>query len=261
MPFAMSAGVRIYWRADGHADAPPLVLGNSLGTDFALWDPIMAALTRSFRVIRMDTRGHGASDVPAGDYSIEMLGRDVLAVADAAGIGRFSWMGVSLGGMIGMWLGANAGDRITRLVLSNTGARLDPGGWADRIARIQAGGMAAIAGTVMGRFFTPDFVAKADAHCATVRQTLLALDPAGYAGCCAAIRDMDLRPQLPRIAAPTLVIVGERDLATPRELGEAIVAAVPAARLVALPVAHIPHSEISDRFVAEVVPFLRAAIN
>jgi len=261
MPFTTRAGARIYWRSDGHPDAPPLMLGNSLGTDFALWDPIMPALTQSFRVVRMDTRGHGASDAPAGDYTIEMLGRDVLAVADAARLDRFSWAGVSLGGMIGMWLGANSSERVARLVLSNTGAKLDPSGWADRIAKIRAGGMAAIADTVMGRFFTASFVANPNAHCATVRETLLSLDPVGYIGCCAAIRDMDLSSALARIVAPTLVVVGEHDLATPRPLGEAIAAAVPGARLLVLPVAHLPHSERPEQFVAEVVPFLRRAVN
>lgn len=256
MPFVTSAGARLYWRADGRPDAPALVLGNSLGTDHALWDPVMGRLTDAFRVIRMDTRGHGASDAPAGDYSIDQLGRDVLAVADAAKASRFAYLGVSLGGMVGLWLGAHAAERLDALVLCNTGARLAPSGWADRIARVQDGGMAAIADLVMTRFFTPAFVERANPHFATVRSTFLALDPVGYVGCCAAIRDMDLRPALARIATRTLVIAGEHDQATPKELGEAIAAGIAGARLALLPVAHIAHSEMPGRFVDEVVRFL-----
>lgn len=258
MPFAHSSGARLWWRADGHPGAPALVLGNSLGTDHALWDPVVARLADRFRVIRMDTRGHGASDAPVGDYTIDQLGRDVLAVADAAGATRFAYAGVSLGGMVGMWLGAHAADRVTHLVLCNTGARLAPTGWADRIARVQKDGMAGIVDMVMARFFTEGFVARRTPFFDTVRETFLRLDPVGYVGCCAAIRDMDQRPALARITAPTLVVVGDHDQATPRELGEAVAAGIAGARLIALPVAHIPHVEIPGRFVDEVVRFLGA---
>jgi len=227
MPFVNIDGVRLYWRADGRGDRPALLLGNSLGTDHALWDAVMPTLMERFRVIRYDMRGHGASDAPAGDYSIDRLGRDALAVADAAGVKLFSWAGISLGGMVGMWLGAHAPERIQRLVLSNTAAKLDAKIWAERIAKIQAQGMGAIVEAVMQRFFSARFIERGDARYATVRDTFLSLDAGGT-----------------------------HDLATPAALGEAIAAAIPGARHASLPVAHIPHLEAARAFCDLVVGFL-----
>jgi 3-oxoadipate enol-lactonase/4-carboxymuconolactone decarboxylase len=250
MPFVHHAGARIYWRSDGDPSLPPLLLANSLGTDHALWDPVMPRLTDFFRVIRMDGRGHGASDAPAGEYTIELLAHDLLAVADAAGAPHFDFAGVSLGGMIGQWLGLHAPQRLHRLVLCNTSARIDPAGQIERIAKVRAGGMSAVADTVLGRFFTPRFVARGSAHYHTVRSTLLGLDPVGYAGACAAVRDHDLLAQLPRVEVPVTVVVGRRDTSTPPEMGDAIVATIPGARRVELDCAHMPHSEDPPAFVA-----------
>jgi 3-oxoadipate enol-lactonase/4-carboxymuconolactone decarboxylase len=250
MPFATHAGARLYWRTDGDPALPPLVLVNSLGTDHCLWDPVMPRLADFFRVIRMDMRGHGASDAPAGEYTVELLARDVLAVADAAGAARFDLCGISIGGMIGQWLGIHAGERLRRLVLCNTTGRADPAPQAARIATVRAQGMPAVLDTVLGRFFTGHFRARGNAHLHSVAQTLLGLDPVGYTGCCAAVRDHDLLAQLPRVAVPTTVVVGRHDLSTPPEMGRAIAAAIPGAAIVELDCAHIPHSEDPPAFVA-----------
>jgi len=109
VPFVIRDGARLYWRGDGDPASPPLLLGNSLGTEHALWAPVVPALQRHFRLLRFDLRGHGASEASEGEYTIAMLAQDALAVADAAGARRFSYIGISLGGMIGMWLGAHAG--------------------------------------------------------------------------------------------------------------------------------------------------------
>ena len=259
MPFIQTDGARLYWRCDGADGRPALLLGNSIGTDHCLWDPVMPALTRAFRVIRFDMRGHGASEAPAGEYSIEKLARDALAVADAAGAKRFHYAGISLGGVIGMWLGAHAPERLEKLVLSNTSPYFGPEGWTARIAAVQAGGMAAVADMVMGRFFTPAFVAAADARYGTTRRTLLEVNPAGYIGCCAALRDMDQRASLASIKAPTLVIAGTVDQATPPAQGQAIAQAVAGATYVDMPSAHIPTLETPAAFVDAVLGFLAAA--
>ncbi len=243
MPFVQTDGARLYWRCDGPDSAPALLLANSIGTDHALWEPVMPVLMRAFRVVRYDARGHGASDAPAGEYSMERLGRDALAVADAAGAKRFHYAGISLGGMVGMWLGANAAERIDRLALCNTSAYSGPASWAARIAAVRSGGMAAIADMVMARFFTPAYVKQADARFASVRRMFLSIDAGGYVGCGAAIRDMDLRAGLPRIKAPTLVVAGTFDQATPPAEGQAIAQAIPGARYAELPCAHIPTHE------------------
>jgi 3-oxoadipate enol-lactonase / 4-carboxymuconolactone decarboxylase len=257
MSFIHREGARIYWRIDGRADAPPLLLVNSLGTDHAMWNPVLGGLARYFKVIRFDQRGHGASDAPPGNYTIEMLGRDALAVADAAGATRFCYVGVSLGGMVGMWVAASAPERVERIVLANTSAQLAPQGFDERITQVMLGGVAAITDAVLGRFFTARYAARRTEHYETVRQTLLSIDATGYAGCCAAIRDMDLVPMLSRIVAPVLVIAGTHDPSTPPEHGRRIARALQNARYVELPTAHFSHSEQPARFVDLVVRFLR----
>lgn len=256
MAFVDRNGTRIHWRCDGRADAPALVLVGSLGSDHTMWSPVLDGLARHFRVLRLDTRGHGASDAPAGDYTLADLAGDVLAVAQAAGTTRFHYAGVSLGGMIGMWLAATHPQCVDRLVLSNTAAEADPARFAERIAAVRSGGMAAIADGVLERWFTPAFAARGGPHVEAVRRVLLGIDPEGYAGCCAAIRDMALAPLLGRIGAPTLVIAGSQDPSTPPALGRAIAAAIPRARYLELPGAHFTHSEQPERWVEAVTGFL-----
>jgi 3-oxoadipate enol-lactonase/4-carboxymuconolactone decarboxylase len=256
MPFVNSDGARIYWRIDGRPESPPLMVVGSLGSDHAMWNPVIGALTRFFRVVRIDKRGHGASDVPDGDYKMEQLARDVLAVADKLGLQRFRYLGLSIGGMIGMQLAGTAGERIERMVLSNTSARVDPGMWAERIAAIRSGGMAAIADAVIGRFFTPAYAARNTEHYATVRQTLLSIEPTGYIGCCTAIRDMRLQPLLPGIQTPTLVVSGSFDPSTPPEQGRWIAQTIPNAHYLELPTAHFSPSEEPGRYADAVVRFL-----
>lgn len=260
MPFIKRDGARIYWRVDGKPDRPALLLGNSLGTDHSLWDSAMPQLMQHFCVIRFDKRGHGASAVSPGsqpdDYSIEMLARDTLEVADAAGARRFHYAGISVGGMIGMWLGANAADRVERMVLSNTAAKMPSEVWAGRIAAVLAGGMAALVDSTMERWFTPAFLARNDEILATIRRTFLQVDPAGYIGCCVAIRDMDLRASLGRIATPTLVVTGTHDLGTPKTLGEKVADSIAGASCIELPMGHIPLPEQTSRFIAAATSFL-----
>ena len=256
MPFVDRAGVRIYWRSDGHPAAPPLLLSNSLGTDCAFWDPVLPRLAEYFNVIRMDTRGHGASDAPAGDYTMAMLADDALAVADAAGLERFAFAGVSMGGGIGMHLAIHHPARISRLLLSNTAASFPAAVFDQRIATVRQGGMSAVVDAVLQRFFTDRFRARNPPELASVRSTLLRLDPVGYVGCCAAVRDANFEAGLASITAPTLVLVGEHDQSTPPERGRAIAAAINGAELVELPVAHLTHPEQPAAFVDLAVPFL-----
>lgn len=256
MPFVDRAGVRIYWRRDGHTAAPPLLLSNSLGTDCAFWDPVMPRLTEYFHVVRMDTRGHGASDAPAGPYTLVMLTDDALAVADAAGLARFAFAGVSMGGAIGMDLAIRHPARLTRLMLSNTAASFPAEVFDQRVAAVTAGGMAAVVDGVLQRFFTDGFRRRDGAVLASVRSTLLSLDPVGYIGCCHAVRDTRLEAGLAAITTPTLVLVGDHDLSTPPEKGRAIAAAIPGARLASLPTAHLAHPEQPAAFIDLAVPFL-----
>jgi 3-oxoadipate enol-lactonase len=217
---------------DGPRDAPVLVLGSSLGTTGAMWDPQVAALTEHVRLVRYDHRGHGRSPAPDGPYDLAELGADVLALMDALMLDQVHLGGLSLGGMVSMWVAANAPDRVDRLALLCTSAKLGPPEiWTQRIDAVRAGGMAAIAEIIIGRWFTPSFVEVYPSVVAAVRTGLLDTRVAGYAGCCAAIQTMDLLPELPRITAPTLVIAGTEDMPTPPEHARQIASLIPGARV------------------------------
>ena len=218
---------------DGPPDAPVLVLGNSLGTTGELWQPQLRTLRKHFRVVDYEHRGHAGSPAPAGSYTIAELGGDVLRLLDELGIGAVSYGGVSLGGMVGMWLAAYAPDRISALAVCCTSACFpDRAFWTDRAARVRASGLAPLAEQVVGRWFTPSFAAHHPATPAAFVATMnRSVDPAGYAGCCDAIAGMDLRPALPAISAPTLVIAGSEDPATPPWLGAVIARGIPDSRL------------------------------
>jgi 3-oxoadipate enol-lactonase len=215
MPFVTSDGAKIYWRLDGLEGRPGLVLLNSIGLDMDLWDAMLPALRRRFVVLRIDTRGHGASDAPEGDYHLAGLARDVATAMDAAALPRAVIAGVSLGGMIAMQLALDAPERVEGLALICTSSLMDKAAWADRVATVRAKGMEAIADLVMGRFLSPDFVADHPDVAATVRRSLLATATEGYAGCGAAIRDMALADRLAQITAPALIVTGKRDTSTP----------------------------------------------
>ncbi|MGX7672805.1 3-oxoadipate enol-lactonase [Plantactinospora sp. DSM 117369] len=240
---------RLHACVDGPAAAPVLVLGSSLGTSGAMWQPQLPALTRQHRVVRYDHLGHGDSDVPAGPYTIADLGHAVLRLLDDLDLPRVSYAGLSLGGMVGMWLAANASDRIDRLVLLCTSARLGPAqGWRDRAAATRSGGVEAVADTVVGRWFTRGFAASRPEVVAAYRSMLTATPAEGYAGCCEAIAEMDLRDDLARITAPTLVVAGANDPATPIAHARVLADRIPGAGLrVVGDAAHLANVEQPDR--------------
>jgi 3-oxoadipate enol-lactonase len=244
---------------DGPEGAPVLVLGNSLGTSTGVWDRQVAEFRQHFRVVRYDLPGHGGSPAVAGPYTVGGLGAGVLALADSLGVRRFAYCGISLGGMIGMWLAAAAPDRIVALGLVCTAAYLPPAdGWRARASQVHAAGMTAVSPAVIGRRFTPAFAVRAPSVVGEFRAELEGTDPVGYAGCCEAIAEMDLRESLPGIAAPTLVLAGADDPATPPEHGAAIAGLVPGARLDVVPAAHLATVEAADAVTGALLSHLRA---
>jgi 3-oxoadipate enol-lactonase len=257
MPFAEVSSGRIHYRFDGDADAPVLAFSNSLGIDLSMWDRQVAALQRSFGILRYDGRGHGASLAAPGPYTIELLARDVVDLLDHAHIARVHFCGLSLGGMVGMWLGAHEPARVERLILANTAAQLGPREtWDARIEAVRKGGMASIASTVVDRWFTPAFRDRSPADVEAVRRMLLATSAEGYVACCEAIRDMDQRGELAAIRSRTLVIAGRHDPATPPATCRMLANAILGARLVELSTAHLSNIEAADLFNAAVVDFL-----
>ncbi|MEW5423825.1 3-oxoadipate enol-lactonase [Amorphus sp. 3PC139-8] len=254
-------GISLNVRLDGDPTKPSVLLSNSLGTDLAMWDDQIAALVEHFQVVRYDARGHGKSDAPDGDYTIDRLGRDAVAVLKGLGIAKAAFCGVSMGGMVGMWLGIHAPERMTRLALCNTAPSMGPASmWQTRIDTVLADGMAAIADAVVERWFTPPFLTAAPETVAKIRAMLLSTKAVGYAGCCAAIRDMDQTRELSQIACPVLVVAGADDPATPPARGEEIAAAIRGAELeVFADCAHLSNIEQAERFNARVVPYLAGA--
>jgi len=212
MAFAVLDGFRCYYRIEGRDDRPLVVLSHSLGLDHTMWDPQMPALLTANRVLRYDVRGHGASDAPAGDYTVEQLGTDAVRLLDHLELTDIAWCGASLGGMVGQWLAAHAPDRLRALVLANTSPRIaDPAGMEARRRAVLSDGMSAVEAAAMTRFFGRPLLDANPPRVASARATLRATQPAGYAGCCAALRDFDGMAALARIHTRTLIVSGDVD--------------------------------------------------
>lgn len=246
----MTARLTCTWYGidDVPVDAPVLVLGNSIGTNQGMWAPLIPEFARRFRVLAVETRGHAGSEVLPGPYSLDELGQDFLALLDELHLGTVRYAGLSLGGMIGMWLASHAPERIERLALVCTSAYLPPAtNWIERAETVRSKGTGSISDAAAGRWFTEGFRQREPERVAAAVAMLEATPDEGYAGCCEAIAGMDLRPDLPRITADTLVIAGADDPATPPSHAEAIVAAVPGARLQIVPdAAHLATLEQPD---------------
>jgi 3-oxoadipate enol-lactonase len=257
MPHVSSHGCRIYYRIDGDPKAPALLFSNSLGTTHELWEPQAGRFATSFCVIRYDTRGHGLSDAPPGEYTIGQLGGDAIAVLDAAGVSRAHICGLSLGGLTAMWLGIHVAERIESLVLASTGAKIGTSAiWQERIDQVKARGLESIAEGAKGRWFTEEFRA---AHPDVVDQhvRMLVSGPAnGYMGCCAVLRDTDLRNEIAAIATPTLVIAAVDDPVTPPANAELMKSRIPNARLAMLEGSHIENVEQAEAFNDHLLRFL-----
>jgi 3-oxoadipate enol-lactonase len=247
--------VTLHYRLDGPRGASPLMLCNSLGTTLEMWDLQVAALTTQFQLVRYDRRGHGRSPVLPGPYSIEDLGRDALDLLDDLGIERASFCGLSIGGMVGMWLASEAPERINRLVLCSTAPTLPPREqWVERAATVRADGVAAIADAALDRWFTP---LAPDSLRESFRAMLVGTPAEGYAGCCEALADLDLRDRLAAIEAPTLIVTGEGDPVAPPETGEQLAASISGARHVTVAGArHITNAEQPSTFTQHVLAHL-----
>jgi 3-oxoadipate enol-lactonase len=256
MPFAQSGELRTHYELSG-GKRPVLVLSNSLGADVSMWEPQMPELAPRFRVLRYDTRGHGQSSVTAGDYTIEQLGRDIIDLLDTLQLDRVHFCGLSMGGVIGIWLGVNAPNRLHRLVLCNTAARIGTKEmWNARIALTRRDGMKPVAAAVIERWFTPEFRAAFPERVAKAQSMLENTPPAGYAACCAAIRDMDQRDAVERIALPTQIIYGGKDPVTPAADAEFMNERIAGSAKVELNAAHLSNVEQPDAFTEALSSFL-----
>jgi 3-oxoadipate enol-lactonase len=259
MPRFERDGVEFNVTLDGPENAPALMLSNSLGTNLHMWDWQVPELTKHFRVIRYDSRGHGKSAAPDGPYSIDELGRDALAIMDALELDQVHWMGLSKGGMIGQWLLTHAPERIGRAVLANTGSHMPPPDlWNQRIRTALDKGMEELTPGVIERWFTPEFRAREPDTVEKIVRMLHTTPAHGYAGSCSAIRDMDQRESIRAVTNPVLVVVGARDPATPPDMGKRIADTIRGARIVTLDAAHLSNIEQAEAFNRAVIDFLTA---
>ena len=262
MPVVTLADGDLNYQLDGPADAPVLVLSNSLGTNLHMWDAQIPAFTEHFRVLRYDTRGHGQSLVSSGSYSIEQNGHDVLALLDALDIQKAHFCGLSMGGLIGQWLGIHAPERIERLVLCNTAAKIGSDEvWNTRIETVLNGGeqaMRDLRDASIERWFTAPFAKAEPAKVEPIVSMLAQTSPQGYAANCAAVRDADYREQIATIQAPTLIVCGTGDAVTTPEHGRFMQARIAGAELVEFDAAHLSNVQAGELFTTRVLSFLQA---
>jgi 3-oxoadipate enol-lactonase len=250
--------VEVPFEIEGPADAPVLMLSNSLGSTMAMWEPNLPRLAEAYRVVRYDHRGHGRAPSPPEPWEIADLAEDAIGLLDRLEVDRAHFCGLSLGGMVGMWLGAHAPGRIDRLVLCCTSAMLAlDTDWAQRADTVRRHGTGAVAAAVVQRWLTPDFRA-ARPELTERLQAMIASTPAeGYAACCGAIERMDLTPVLGAVQASTLVIVGAEDPATPRPHAERIADGIPDAHVATVAGAHLASVETPDEVSELILSHLR----
>lgn len=249
-------GVRLAVRVSGAADEPAIVFSNSLAADLGMYDEVAERLATDAYVIRYDTRGHGQSDAPESGYSIERLGRDVIAIIDALKIQRAVVCGTSLGGLTAMWLGLHVPDRVSGLILANTAASFPPETlWRERAAIVRESGVASLVAGSLERWVTARYRETHPARVERLAQMIETTAPAGYAGCCDILAETNLLPELSKIVCPVQVIAGLHDPSTPPSRAAEIVSAIDGAELATLEAAHISAIEAPDAFATVVRVF------
>lgn len=245
----------------GPEGAPVLVFSNSLGTSFEMWDAQARAFSSQYRVLRYDTRGHGGSVANAGPYRFDQLGSDVLAILDALQIAQAHFCGISMGGLTGLWLGVNAAARMRSITVANSAAKIGAeAAWKDRAAQVRAHGaaaMQALADSSPGRWFTEGFIAAQPAVVQQAQSWIAATNPEGYASCCEALAQEDLRAAIAGITVPTLLIGGSADPVTTVTDAQTMHAAIPGSEFAAVPASHLSNLEAPQAFDQVLAAFLQ----
>jgi 3-oxoadipate enol-lactonase len=259
-PFAEFPDYRIHYALSGadalggRPNAPVLVLSNSLGTNFSMWDAQLPGFEKHFSVLRYDARGHGQSTVAPGPYTFEQLGGDVVALLDALKIESADFCGLSMGGMTGLWLGLHAAHRLRKLIVCSASAKFGTAEtWEKRIAAVHQGGMKSVALQVVERWYTPEFRASAPETTRATLQMLEATPAEGYMACCAALRDSDMRESIKQIRTPTLILTGAKDPVSPPADGKFLASTIPGAQYRELNAAHLSNVEAPTDFSREVL--------
>jgi 3-oxoadipate enol-lactonase len=253
-------GINVNYTLDGPAGAPVVTLSHSLAADLTMWDPQLKPLAARYRVLRYDTRGHGGTDAPAGPYTLEQLAEDARALLTALGITRTHWVGLSMGGMIGQALALSSPGLFQSLALCDTSSRIPAEAkplWQERIQTAQTQGMEPLVEPTIGRWFTAPFREARKDVVDPVRTRIRTTNPQGYAGCCAAISQLDLTDRIAAIKVPTLIVVGEEDQGTPVAASRAIQAQIAGAQLeIIKSAAHLSNLEQPEEFTRILTTFL-----
>ena len=256
--------ITVHYELSGKTDAPVVMLSHSLACSRVMWNPQMDTLESHFQVFRYDTRGHGASDAPEGAYTLEMLGKDALALLDALEIETVHFVGLSMGGMIGQCLALSHKDRINSLTLCDTAAVIPAEAqpiWDERIAAARKEGMQALVQATLERWFTQPYLKLNPPQVELIRSQILSTPVAGFIGCSEAIRRLNYLKRLSELTLPTLIIVGEEDPGTPVSASEAMQAQIDGSKLVVLPsAAHLSNIEQAERFNRALMDFLLGLI-
>jgi 3-oxoadipate enol-lactonase len=259
MPFAETKNARFRYELEGPLEAPVVLFSNSLGTDLRMWEAQLHEFKRHFRILRYDARGQKGSSITAGPYSIELLAEDVISLMDALSIEGALFCGLSMGGMVGMMLAQRFPERLSKVVLCNTSPKIGTlDSWNARIEAVNAGGMQAVADSILERWYTKSFRSTGNAAVQATRQMLLESPADGYVACCAAVRDMDQRASISSIRVPTLVVAGANDPVTPPSDGRFVASQIAGAQYVEVPAAHLSNVEAANLFNEAVIQFLRA---
>jgi 3-oxoadipate enol-lactonase len=255
-------GIDINYELSGPDNAPAVVLHHPLATTLGSWDELTAALSPRYRVLRLDARGHGQSDAPAGPYTFEMLAKDVVDLMSACGIDKAAFIGLSMGGMVGQYLGLLHPERFNSLTLVSTSSRVPDEAktlWDQRVKAVMTSGMVSQVEGALQRWVSPRALKENTALVARLSKMIERTPIDGYVGWCQAIRGLDVTSRLGAIRLPTRVIVGEIDPATPVAASQAIHAAIPGSELIVVPgVSHMLHNEDPELFHSHILPFLAA---
>jgi len=242
---------------EGPYDAPVLMFSNSLGTTMSLWESQARELRAHYRILRYDTRGHGESPGADQTLTLAQLGRDVLDLLDQLKLDKVNFCGISMGGIIGLWLGIHAGDRLQRLIVANSAARIgSTEGWLSRAAQVAGHGMDGVADGAAARWFTPEFISRAPVLVDAMVNDLRHCSPRGYAACCTALAAADVREQLERIEAPTLIVAGRHDPVTTVDDARLLQERIAGADYLELAASHLSNVEASADFTAGLAGFL-----
>lgn len=242
---------------EGGRERPVLMFSNSLGTTLDMWEGQARTLSEHFAILRYDTRGHGGSATTAGEYHIDGLADDAIAIMDELALAQVNFCGLSMGGMIGLSLGLRVPSRIRRLVVANSAAQIAPAQlWEDRIATVRSNGMPAIAEGVAQRWFTAEFIERNHDIVNAIKRMIIETPVEGYASCCAAVREFDVKEQMCNIRLPVMVIAGAADPATPAAVTQQISQAIAGSRFELLPAAHLSNIECPAAFDRLLTDFL-----